>query len=67
MTVTIESKPDLTEVTYEPKYEIGTLFHDALGGVYKYVKIVFGIYDEGEACAYQWISWNPQANLKEGK
>lgn len=60
-----EGVPDLSETSIEPMYEIGTLFHDCIGGVYKYAKIVLAVYDEGEACVYQWVSWNGIARRKD--
>lgn len=62
-----ENEIDIDEMTYECKYDIGTMFHDPIGGVWKYVKITFGIYPEGEACIYQWLSWNGLAHLEKVK
>ena len=65
MTTTMEV--NLTESTYESLHDIGTLYHDEIGGVWKYVKVIFGIYDEGDAVVHQWIPWNGMAKLEAMK
>ena len=60
-----ENIPDLNIATYCPKHEIGALYCTSDSGIYKYVKIIFGIYPEGDAYLYQWTPWNGLAKLKE--
>ena len=54
---------DLVKESYDPDYNIGTLYYDCEGGVWKYVKIIFDIFPEGEAHTYRWIPHNGMARL----
>ncbi len=56
---------DTLKTTYEPEYALGTMLHDPIGGIWKYGKISFGFFPEGENCIHQWISWNGLARLAQ--
>lgn len=62
---TVET-PDLSKVSYEPNYDIGTTYFDLDGVCWKYIKIIFyGNFSEGESHIYQWVPWNGRACFVE--
>jgi hypothetical protein len=57
--------PDLSKASYEPGYGIGTMYFDSDGACWKYIKIIFSNFPEGESYIYQWVPWNGMARFVE--
>ncbi len=64
-------KEKTTTATQETKYELGALFHEADGAIYKYGKIDFGSLgidtetnQEVFYVDYMWFPWNMKARAK---
>lgn len=48
-------KPDLSQVDYEPEYELGTRFITAKRRVYRYCKLDFGIVGQVDSDSQNWV------------
>lgn len=51
--------------TYEQQHRIGLQYYGPTGDVWKYIKVIFGEYPEGEACSHQWVPWNGTAQAMD--